>query len=261
VLWLLRRPLHPFVDLSKPLRDNGLPSLTNAMEPNIKEVVNIPHHEPVNSITTISALSNSALDHAPQLLPPARRLLHAHFLGHQLGVPHFQDAVMNTICMTFVPSAPPTPASVKDIYERSSPELSWLKKFCVDYYVFHQSAADDRLSRPSRTAHPVVNDNIKNEIIHDSQPDAVQRLNQAPPLKDYPPAFFRDVTKTISDIRTKLPTNVKRVTPYDRVRKEYKDVQVDFSNLGLWLRNGDEGRQKCRYHQHGKGELCLNRIT
>lgn len=264
VLWLLRRPLHPFVDLSKPMHDNGLPSLANATASNIEEVVNTPYHKPANSATTIFALSNSAVDHAPQLLPPARRLLHAYFLGHQLGVPHFQDAVMNNICTTFVPSAPPTPASVKDIYERSGAELSGLKKFCVDYYIFHQSAASDRASNASRMTFPAANNdnnNIKNETNHDSQLDAVHHFHQVPPLKNYPPAFFRDVTKTVSDLRTTLPTKVKRMTPFDRVRKQYKDMQVDFSNLGPWLRDGDEGRQKCRYHQHGKGALCLNRIT
>lgn len=262
VLWLHRRPLHPFIDLSKPLRDNGLQSLVNFIGSDIEEVNTTPKYNLVDSPTTMSVLSNATFDHAPYLPPPARCLLHAYVLGRQLGVPHFQDAVMNTICMTFAPTTPSTPAFVKDIYERSDSELSGLKKLCVDYYIFQHSAADSRVSRPSETAVPATqNPDVENEIDHGSHGDAVPRLTQVPPLKEYAPAFFRDVTRTLSDIRTALPASPKSATPYDRVRREYRDVRVDFDNLGLWLRDGDEGRQKCRFHQHDEGGLCLNRIT
>jgi hypothetical protein len=100
-----------------------------------------------------------------------------------------------------------------------------------------------------------------NSTSHACLSDAVHHFHQVPLLKDYPSAFFRDVTKTVSDLRTALPAKVERMTPFDRVRRHYKDLRVYFSNLGLRLRNGDEGRQKCRYHQHGKGALCWHMIT
>lgn len=169
---------------------------------------------------------------------------------------------MNTICMTCAPTTPPTPAFVKDIYERSDSKLSGLKKLCVDYYILQHSAADSRVSRPSKTAVPATqNPGVENEIDHASHGDAVQRLTPILPLKEYPSAFFRDVTRTLSDIRTELPASPRFATPYDRVRSEYRDVRVDFDNLGLWLRDGDKGRQKCRFHQHDEGGLCLNRVT
>lgn len=79
-------------------------------------VLNTPNREPANLISTISALSTCALDHKPHLLPPARRLLHACFLGLQLDMLHFQDAVMKIVCLSFVPDVPLSPASITEVH-------------------------------------------------------------------------------------------------------------------------------------------------
>ena len=42
--------------------------------------------------------------------------------------------------------------------------------------------------------------------------------------------------------------------PYDRLRTEYKDGQVEFSNVELWQRIADGGREK-------SGGLCLDWLT
>jgi hypothetical protein len=140
VLWLLRSPLHPFVDLSKPLRAELLGS-----DDAVEEEIDMPDSGQFS--ITMSALSNPTLDHDPGVLPPARRLLHAYFLGLSLGVPHFQDAAMNTVCFIFAPRTTPPPALIEEVYEKSGPEVVGLKKLCIDYYIFwrlffHQDISD-----------------------------------------------------------------------------------------------------------------------
>ncbi|KAF2688581.1 hypothetical protein K458DRAFT_384763 [Lentithecium fluviatile CBS 122367] len=39
------------------------------------------------------------------------------------------------------------------------------------------------------------------------------------------------------------------------------DVFVCFRDLDGWLFSEDGGAHKCRYHQHGRGDLCFNPIT
>lgn len=254
VLWLLRSPLHPFVDLSKPLRAELLGS-DDAVEEEIDML------DSGQFSITMSALSNPTLDHDPGVLPPARRLLHAYFLGLSLGVPHFQDAVMNTVCFIFAPRTTPPPALIEEVYEKSGPEVVGLKKLCIDYYIFWRLFFHQDISGLARWKEDLTTPPFDLTTDIKSEKDAGLTTCSVRPLEDYPPAFFRDVTKTTSDMRTELPAKIRPATPFDRVCREYKDVRVDFGNLGLWLRDGDRGRQKCRYHQHGMGELCLNRIT
>jgi hypothetical protein len=240
VLWLLRSPLHPFVDLSKPLRAELLGS-----DDAVEEEIDMPDSGQFS--ITMSALSNPTLDHDPGVLPPARRLLHAYFLGLSLGVPHFQDAAMNTVCFIFAPRTTPPPALIEEVYEKSGPEVVGLKKLCIDYYIFwrlffHQDISDLARWKEDLTTPPF-------DLTTDtkSEKDAGLPTCSVRPFKDYPPD-----TKTTSDMRTELPAKIRPATPFDRVRKEYQDVRVGFGNLGLWLRDGD---------RHGMGELCLNRIT
>lgn len=224
ILWLKNRPLDSFVDLSKPLSSFATSKIQqlHALQGTLTQ----------QTLTTIASLADTTSDYGPTPMPPPRKLLHAYFLGTELKAPYFQDAVMNALCLSFTPDVPPPQSLVTEVYERCpTSKVVGIKKLLIDYYIFWQTVVGE----------------------------GGQAL-QTPPLSAYPVPFFRAVTTTLSHSRTKVSPPV-RPGPYERIVKEYKDVAVDFSALYAWLRDAPEGRGKCRYHLHGKEELCFNRIV
>ena len=226
VLWLQNKPLLPFQDLSVSMSSNRLSK-------------HVPDNQPAayRPDVTMEKLADTRYDNNPVAMSTARKLFAAYFMGQDLQTPYFQDAIMNTIIQLFRPNQPIPPSLVEEVYRRANPGLAGFKKFLVDYYIW-------ACIPPSKSALPrlcMSSGLLKSSI---------------PPLSRYPEAFRTGVTITHQNIHKQITAETN---PLSRPReKQYKDTEIDFSNLDMFLRNGKGGMLRCRYHQHTHVDLCFN---
>ncbi|KAF2855272.1 hypothetical protein T440DRAFT_386354 [Plenodomus tracheiphilus IPT5] len=212
-LYLNHMPLFPFVNLG--FRFVGYDS---AMR-----FANFKHSAEIPTIT-MSQLAYGINDNQPYKMPTARKLMFAYFMGQRLGIPHFQDMIMNAIVKFFGPDGPPSPPFIAWLYRKSPVgQPLGLKRFFVDFYNWALSVHADKV----------------------------------PLLDYYVPDFRRDVSLAFAATKTQVV-----VDPDDkRKRTEPADVIVDFTKLQEVLCNGRQGRLKCRYHQHERDQMCFNLIV
>lgn len=156
----------------------------------------------------------------------ARKLLHAYFMGQQMGARYFQDAVINVLVRYLNVDSQPLPIQVLEIYNQSTAEPNGLKKIFVDAYIW----------------------------VHRISNGCVLRLT------DYPLDFQNDVNATLNDINTHT-YEFDLANPENPRNFETKDYEMNFFNLEHFLCHGNYGRLKCRYHHHTAAEPCWNLIV
>ncbi|CBX90492.1 predicted protein [Plenodomus lingam JN3] len=179
-----------------------------------------------NSMTNIamSLLTDASNDSQLEHASDARRLVHAYVMGQEMQAPHFQDAIMNVIAKFFHPDGPPTPEFVL-----------WVYSFCPD---------DKPLG-------------LKRFVVDSYNWAACFDVDPLPRITAYIPAFQRDAIHAATATQIDLlinPRDVSRGT-------EPQDIIIDFTRLYDVLCNERQGRLKCRYHHHGRNELCFNYIV
>jgi hypothetical protein len=226
VLWLQNKSFLPFQNLSISMSSNRAFKTATVS----RSAVYCPD-------VTMEKLADAGYDKDPAAMSTARKLFCAYFMGQDLRTPYFQDAIMNTIIQLFHPDQPIPPALVEEVYHRSHPGLAGLKKFLVDYYIW--ACIPHSKTEPPRLC---ISSGLSKSSI--------------PSLSHYPHAFRTGVTITHQNMRTEVPAEPN---PLSRLReKQYKDTEIDFSNLETFLRNAKGGALRCRYHQHTHVDLCFN---
>jgi hypothetical protein len=226
VLWLQNKSFIPFQDISV--------SMTSTCRLQSATVDQFAVHR---LDVTPEELAHDGHDQDPTVMSTARRFFCAYFMGHDLQTPYFQDAIMNAIVQFFRPDQPTPSTLVDEVYSRSNSGLAGLKKFLVDYYIW--------------SCMPPSTPGLPRMCVSSGLSES-----QIPPLSCYPLAFRTGVTITHQNMRTEV---LKEVNPLSKPHeKEYKDTEIDFSNLNTFLRNAKGGMLRCRYHQHNHVDLCLN---
>lgn len=217
VQWLHQDTLWPFQDYSMSLSDSR-----SAPHPRTSSAF------ASNPDITFTTLSDTSFDSKPDVMTPARMLVHAYFMGQDFGAHYFQDCIMNLIIRYLRADQRLQPSFIHEIYTRSNAGVYGFKKLLVDVYAWTAQAA----------------------------------ANQVLPLGygHYPAAFERDVTATLNDIRTnKYPVDAQN--PVSSRNKVMVDTVVDFSRLETSLAQDLHGSRKCRYHHHATAKPCFHMVV